>query len=212
MEQVAICCLGGRSRNSRKGKIVGSKQSKMQDGGLQTFSFTRIHDDPCDQIVQDRERQGAGVYQVTNLVPPVMQVMSTAYQQPVIPPAAAGYGWSAAAVDTDSVLRNHSIQTNSPHCPIRGRVQARPFATVPYMGRGRGNAELESRLQMATFVRQGKSCGTISDTFYENQFTPLIPYVAANVQNPVHLVPEVASRGWVHGGAPSRQWVRDMNC
>ena len=179
---------------------------------LQTHQFTRIHDDPCDQVVQNRERVGPGAYQVTNLVPAVTTAMGTAYQQAVIPPASAGYGWSASAIDVDSVLRNHSIQTNSPHCPIRGRVQPRPFATVPYMGRGKGDAQLESKLQMSAFVRQGKECGTISETFYENQFTPMIPYVAENVQNPVHLIPEVASKGWVRAGVPSRQWVRDQNC
>jgi hypothetical protein len=80
------------------------------------------------------------------------------------------------------------------------------------MGRGKGEAELESRLQQSAYVRLGKDCGTISDTFYENQFTPLIPYVSKNVQNPVHLIPEVAANGWVRAGVPSRQWVRDMNC
>jgi hypothetical protein len=179
---------------------------------LQTYQFTRVHDDPANQAVQNAERQGPGVYQVTNLVQPSAQAMATAYRQPVIPPAAAGFGISAAAVDVDSVLRNHSIQTNSPHCPMRGRVQARPFATVPYMGRGRGDATLETKLQHATMIRQGKDCGSLSETFYENQFTPMIPYVAANVQNPVHLIPEVASKGWVRSGIPSRQWVRDLNC
>jgi len=182
------------------------------DGGLATFAFTRIRDDPCDQVVQDRERQASGVWQLTNLIPPVTAAMATAYHQPVIPPASASRGWSAAAVDVDSVLRNHAIHTNSPHCPIRGRVQARPFATVPYMGRGKGDADLEARLQHSAFIRQGKACGTVTETFFEQQFTPLIPYVAANVQNPKHLIPEVASKGWIHGGAPSRQWVRDMNC
>lgn len=178
---------------------------------FQIQQFTRVHDDPCDQTVQNKESSGPGAYQVTNLVPAAGAAYQVAYQQPAVP-AAPGYGWSAASIDVDSVLRNHSMQTNSPHCPIRGRVQARPFATVPYMGRGKGEADLESRLQMPGIVRQGKDCGTISDTFYENQFTPMIPYVAQNVQNPVHLIPEVASRGWVRAGIPSRQWVRDQNC
>jgi len=178
---------------------------------FQIQQFTRIHDDPCDQTVQNKESAGPGAYQLTNSVPAPAVAAATAYQQPAVP-AAAGYGWSASSIDVDSVLRNHAMQTNSPHCPVRGRVQARPFATVPYMGRGKGEAELESRLQMPMFVRQGKECGTVSDKFYENQFTPLIPYVAQNVQNPVHLIPEVASQGWVRAGIPSRQWVRDQNC
>jgi hypothetical protein len=80
------------------------------------------------------------------------------------------------------------------------------------MGRGRGEVQLESKLQFSPITRQGKDCGTVSDTFYENQFTPLIPYVSKNVQNPVHLIEEVASAGWVRAGIPSRQWVRDLNC
>lgn len=180
-------------------------------GGFQIQQFTRVWDDPCDQSVQNRESAGPGSYQVTNLVPAASTAYSTAFQQPAVP-AAPGYGWSATSIDVDSVLRNHAMQTNSPHNPLRARTQARPFATVPFMGRGRGDADLESRLQQSEFVRVGKECGTISDTFYENQFTPLIPYVAANVQNPKHLIPEVASAGWVRAGVPSRQWVRDMNC
>ena len=178
---------------------------------FQIQQFTRIHDDPCDQSVQNRESAAPGSYMVTNRVPAPAVARETAYNHPAVP-AAEGYGWSAASIDVDSVLRNHAMQTNSPHAPLRARTQARPFATVPYMGRGRGDANLESRLQFSTFVRQGKDCGTISDTFYENQFTPMIPYLARNVQNPVHLIPEVASEGWVRAGVPSRQWVRDMNC
>jgi len=178
---------------------------------FQIQQFTRVHDDPCDQTVQNKERQGPGAYQLTYLVPSAPESNQVAYQQPAVP-SNPGYGWSAAAINVDSVLRNHAIQTTSPHCSLRAKAQARPFVTVPYMGRGRGEAQLESKLQQATYGRQGRDCGTISDTFYENQFTPLIPYVARNVQNPVHLIPEVASAGWTRAGAPSRQWVRDYNC
>lgn len=178
---------------------------------FQIQQFTRVHDDPCDQAVQNRESTGPGAYQVTSLLPAATTAAATAYAQPVVP-LTTGYGWSASHIDADSVLRNHAMQTNSPHCPLRGRVQARPFMTVPFMGRGRGDADVESRLTMPEFVRMGKDCGTLSDTFYSGQFTPLIPYVAANIQNPVHLIPEVASAGWVRAGVPSRQWVRDLNC
>ena len=179
---------------------------------FQTYQFTRTFDDPCNQAVKNTESSGPGAYQTTNLVPQAPYTMSAAYQSPTVPPVAAGYGWSATGIDVDSVLRNHSIQTNSPHAPIRGRVQSRPFATVPYMGRGRGEVTLETKLTHAPIMRQGRDCATVTDQFFENQFTPLIPYVAANVQNPTHLIPEVAAKGWVHGGIPSRQWVRDMNC
>lgn len=178
---------------------------------FQIQQFTRVRDDPCDQVVQNKESMGPGSYNVTNLVPAASTTYGIAYDQLAVP-AAPGYGWSAAEINADSLLRNHAVQANSPHCPLRGRIQARPFSTVPYMGRGRGDSALESRLQQSVYGHLGKDCGTISDAFFENQFTPLIPYVAANVQNPVHLIPEVASKGWVRAGVPSRQWIRDMNC
>lgn len=178
---------------------------------FQVQQFTRIRDDPCDQSVQARQSVGPGAFQLTNLVPTISSATTAAYQQPAFP-MSPGYGMAPAVIDSDSVLRNNPIQaTSPPGCTVRGQVQARPFATVPFMGRGKGEVNLESRLQMPALSRLGKECGTVSDSFYANQFTPQIPYVAANIQNPVHLIPEVASKGWVHGGIPSRQWVRDQN-
>lgn len=178
---------------------------------FQIQQFTRVRDDPCNQSFQNKETVSPGAYQVTNLYPSLATATRIAHEQPIVPER-DGFGWSASAVDIDSTLRNHGMQTLSPHCPVRGRTQARPFATVPYMGRGKGEAMLESRLQMSEFIRQGKDCGTISDSFYGNQFTPMIPHMAKNVQDPKHLIPEVAASGWVSGGIPSRQWVRDLNC
>ena len=118
-----------------------------------------------------------------------------------------GYGLLAKNIDTDSILRNHAVQENSQRCPIH--PQSRPFLTVPYMGKGRGEPVLEARLQQSEFVRTGKDCMTVTDKPFTNQFTPLQPHVEKNIQNPVHLIPEVAAAGWVHGGIPSRQYVRD---
>lgn len=179
--------------------------------GFQINRTTRIHDDPCDQTVQVRESQGPGSYFTTNLVPAASESAEIAYQQPAML-AAAGYGWSAAHISADSMLRLQAQQTNTPDAPIRARVQARPFLSVPYMGRGKGEAQLESQLQQPTWVRADKSMGTISTAFYEGQFTPMIPSVAQQIQNPAHIIPEDASRGWVRAGIPTRQWIRDQNC
>mgnify|MGYP001369337309 CR=1 FL=1 len=42
-------------------------------------------------------------------------------------------------------------------------------------------------------------------------FTPLIGHLQENVQNPEHLVEEVAEDGWVRGGSPSRLVIRDVD-
>ncbi len=37
----------------------------------------------------------------------------------------------------------------------------------------------------------------------------MIPSVADTISNPANLVEGVASRGWIRGGLPSRELVRD---
>lgn len=171
--------------------------------------FTRERDDVCSYNNEYRESVGPGRYAVTNLVPNRATTVPQALSNPTVI-AAEGYGIDQTDIDSDSVLRNNPTLEGRSRCPLR--VQSRPFATVPFMGRGRGNQELESRLQQSEFVRTGKECGTVTETFFESQFTPLIPHLQANVQNPRNLVPEVAASGWIHGGIPSRQYVRDLNC
>jgi hypothetical protein len=120
-----------------------------------------------------------------------------------------GFGGNNVSIDAESVLKNQPEFKNN-RCLIR--AQARPFLTVPYMGTGRGNPDAESLLIHSEQVRQGKECGTVAEQGYDGVFTPLIQTIKENIQNPQHLVPEVAANGWIRGGIPSRQFVRDENC
>lgn len=40
----------------------------------------------------------------------------------------------------------------------------------------------------------------------------MIPSLARSIQNPKNLIPEVAADGWIRGGIPSREFIRDLNC
>jgi hypothetical protein len=80
------------------------------------------------------------------------------------------------------------------------------------MAGGRGNQDVESFLLHSEQVRMGKECGTVTEQFFDQQYTPMIPLLSKNVQNPNNLVEEVASPGWVRGGLPSRSYLRDVNC
>lgn len=66
-----------------------------------------------------------------------------------------GYGWMEG-VEQDSELRLNPDGMTNP----RERVQLveRPFGTVPYMGRGGGDVELETMLLPGTEERDMKSC------------------------------------------------------
>jgi hypothetical protein len=171
--------------------------------------FTRERDDVCSYNHEYRESVGPGRYITTNLVPNKTSVIPQALSNPTVI-AAEGFGIDQQNIDSDSSIRNNPTLEGRSRCPLR--LQSRPFTTVPFMARGRGNQELESKLQQSEFVRTGRECGTVSETFLQTQFTPLIPHLQNNVQNPKNLVPEVAAQGWIRGGVPSRQYIRDLNC
>ncbi len=122
-----------------------------------------------------------------------------------------GYGIGGSVVEGDSNLRPFLTRTR---CSLRGEMehQARPIRTVPYMGRGSGDSSTESNLIHSTISREQRSCNPVTEKSFINQFTPQIPHLRKNIQNPKHIIQEDAAIGWVRGGVPSRQYIRDINC
>jgi hypothetical protein len=88
----------------------------------------------------------------------------------------------------------------------------RPFATIPYLGRGASNPLLESELQQGETNTNRKSVFPSSEVSYINHsMYPLVPSIKATVTNPANLVEGVASDGWVRGGVPSREITRNKS-
>ena len=170
--------------------------------------LTHSRDDLCGIQSFYAQSVGPGRYMTTNLVPKATGVNPMAVDQLLIYPR-EGYGYNNAAIDADSILRNQIAFKNN-RCQIR--PQSRPFLTVPYMAGGSPSRDVESLLLHSEQVRMGKECGTVTEEFFSQQYTPLIPVLKNNVQNPKNLVPEVAANGWVHGGIPTRSYLRDVNC
>ena len=169
--------------------------------------LTSTKDDLCGVQQYYKQSVGPGRYAVTNLVPSAREVNPLASSAVTTYPR-EGYGYNNKQIDADSVLRNQQ-EFKSNKCVIR--AQARPFLTVPFMAGGRGNPDVESLLMHAEQVRMGAECGTVTEEQL-NVFDPLIPSVAANIQKPSNLITEVAQPGWIRGGIPSRQYIRDINC
>ena len=170
--------------------------------------MTHARDDLCGIQSYYAQSVGPGRYTTTNLVPDAAGVNPASVNELLIYPR-EGYGYNNVAIDADSYMRNQpGFKTNR----CQTRAQARPFLSVPYMAGGRGNQDVETLLQHSEQVRMGKECGTVTEQFFSGQYTPMIPIVKNNVQNPKNLIPEVAAAGWVHGGIPSRSYIRDVNC
>ena len=111
-------------------------------------------------------------------------------------------------IDQNSELLLGSLQTH-PKCRIS--LFQRTFLTVPYLGKGPFNPDLESKLQQTdTFSNNKKSVNTMSEISYMPLPNyPLLPAIQNTVTNPSYLVEGVASNGWVRGGIPSREMTRD---
>ena len=113
-------------------------------------------------------------------------------------------------IDKDSDIKlNKDRLTNKNTINI---LNARSHSTTPYMGRGRGNPELESE------IVQGMTTDDLyTNKFIENKdlseyrFTPLLPHLSKNIQNPKNLIIEDADSNFVRGGLSSRQLIRDKN-
>jgi len=170
--------------------------------------LTKTRDDLCGIQQYYSQSLGPGKYTTMNLVPDARQVNPIASEQQLMYPR-EGYGLNNAKVDSDSMLRNEaSFKSN--RCQIR--AQARPFLTVPFMGGGRGNPDVESNLIHGEQVKNLKECATITETEFTGQWTPLVPSLAENIQKSKNLIPEDASAGWMRAGIPSRSYMRDINC
>lgn len=121
-----------------------------------------------------------------------------------------GYGWTSnkgCNVDNDSYLRNSRNLTNLREI---NQLNKRPFSTVPYMGRGYGNACLESRLLPGEDTNQKKSTNSLSGV-YIDRYTPQLPCIRDQIQNPQNIIPENSDPTWLRGGQPSRQIIRNKD-
>jgi len=118
-------------------------------------------------------------------------------------------GAGGCNINSSSQLQIGTIQTH-PRCRID--LFHRPFATVPYLGRGSVNPVMESQIQQGEQIVNKKSTNPLAEkSFIKYHQTPLLPAVQQRIDNPAHQIESVASDGWVRGGIPSRELTRDSD-
>jgi hypothetical protein len=118
-------------------------------------------------------------------------------------------GAGGCNINESSNLQIGTIQTH-PRCRIN--LFHRPFATVPYLGRGAVDPIAEAQIQQGEQITNKKSVtrqGEASYIAYHN--TPLIPEMEERMTNPIYSVEGEASEGWIRGGIPSRDLTRDID-
>lgn len=176
-------------------------------------NLTHLNDDACDLSQRNVQNTHYGNYSTTNYFAKncgMKKTIEFATSQPNVF-YNGGFGNSGAGgcnINDDSNVRIGSIQTH-PKCRVS--LFQRPFATVPYLGRGPCRPVVESRLQQGDFITNKKSCNTVTETEFKQHYTPLVPSLAATIQNPNNLVEGAAAEGWIRGGLPTRDLIRDQD-
>lgn len=89
-------------------------------------------------------------------------------------------------------------------------LRERDYLTIPYLGRGEHEVDVENTLMHGeTHVENKKSLFPVSEESYlEYSNTPLIEDIEEKITNPKYLV-EGTHSGWIRGGLPSRELNRD---
>jgi hypothetical protein len=120
-----------------------------------------------------------------------------------------GSGSNGCNIDDSSKLLIGSINCH-PRCQID--LFHRPFATVPYLGRGSVNPVMESQIQQGEQIVNKRSVNNLSEKSYiKYHQTPLLPAVQERITDPSKKIESIASDGWVRGGIPSRELTRDTD-
>ena len=116
---------------------------------------------------------------------------------------ARGTGLIGSAVEAESILK---LKTEQDHAVEKLQLFQRPFATVPYLGRGSCDPTIESQLLLGEMVSDKKSASTIMDkSFAKYALYPTDKKMEDRVTNAANNVEEAALDGWVRGGMTTRE-------
>ena len=176
-------------------------------------NMSRIGDDQCDLSQRNVQNAKESNYMLTNyglsecgMAKPIQFATS---QPNVFYKGSHHVGLGGCNISESTELRD-GLGMSHPKCKIS--LHQRPFATVPYLGRGPSNPVLEAHIQQGEMNTNRKSVFPASEVSYVNhQMYPLVPSIKATVTNPANLVEGVAAEGWIRGGIPSRELTRDKN-
>jgi hypothetical protein len=186
----------------------------MANASSYTFdSISRIGNDNC--YIDQRSIQNAEYsnYMLQNYFASdcsMKNPISLATTQPgVFYNGGYNVGAGGCNINDSSKLQIGTIQTH-PRCRID--LFQRPFATVPFLGRGSVNPIVESQIQQGEMNVNKKSITNLGEKSYiKYHQTPLLPSIKNKMTDPANCVEGVASEGWVRGGVPSRELTRDKD-
>lgn len=179
------------------------------------YNLSRVGDDATDQSQRTIQNAQYNSYMLENYRPacPMKNALDFATSQVnVNVNGSYSVGIGGCNIDTNTDLTHPGLV--HPRCKIS--LVQRPFATVPFLGRGKSDPVLEAQIQQGDLANNRKSLFPSSEISYTPYYnTPMIPSLSATITNPANLIEDVAADGWIRGGLSSRELIRDkdyLNC
>jgi hypothetical protein len=117
------------------------------------------------------------------------------------------YDISGNNIGESTILRNGKLQNLQ-----KRELDTRLFPGAPLLLSGveghsiSENVDLSSKLKYGEETRKSKSANGLSSYSADN-FIPLVPSIAENIQNVDHIIPTY----WVRGGMSSRSVIRNID-
>ena len=176
-------------------------------------NMSNIGQDPCTSTQRNIQNANAANWNLTNYYAGdcyMKKGIDFALTEPAINyKGAHQVGLGGCNIDTNSYL----MMNKQMRCPGKYSNQERMYMTIPYLGRGMGNPDVESALQIGEGLTDIKRVSKKTEEGYVsvNNFTPLIPSIEEYISNTDHVIESDASSGWVRGGIPSRENVCGIN-
>ena len=184
--------------------------ANMYDYKFQNMS--RIGNDLCSMNVTDKQNVNQQNYLLTNyyahdsnMTQPIMFATS---QPNVNYSGSKQVGIGGANIDDNSKL----MQQEQIRSPCKLSLFTRPYLTIPYLGRGRGDPVLESQMLQGETHQNRKTTNPSSEVNYSQYKNfPVTPEMETTMQNSSRVIESDATEGWVRGGLPSREINRDKH-
>ena len=117
----------------------------------------------------------------------------------------SNYDLKGDNIDISSILRQGNVE----NIYSKKELDTRLFIGSPLMSNGQSvlkNPDLSSRLKYGEDTRVSKPANT-TGSYSANNFIPLVPIIAENIQKPEHIIPT----NWGRGDMSSRSVIRNID-
>ena len=174
-------------------------------------SLSRLGDDNVSIDQRNIQNMHNANHRLENFYPacPMNKAMDFALSQPnVFYKGGKEGGIKGCEIEANNDLKFTHI--SRPACKLN--LVTRPFVTVPYLGKGLGDPDLESKLFQGENAVNKKSVNlTMEQNFSEHHNYPLIDSINDTISNPSYLIEDEAMEGWVRGGMSAREYARNQD-